>query len=1283
MSFFRSFLSGVLAVSALFAAAFVHAQTPIAPTTWTGSPASATGPSAFTTLPATTTPGAGTIAISQWDRGATTFNAAGGCYNSKDWQVGGSLAAAQAANRCIFFTVTNSATTELQVTRLFIRSQVSATGPQNVQVMYTIGTTNAAFGPTISTAHTASPENWDLAGNICIEPGQTATFRLYGWGGPGAAGTLRINDGTAITAGFATPVTATATSNSPICAGTDLYLTGTATGGIPGYTYSWAGPGGFSSAILSPTVTAAPASAAGVYTLTVTDALNCTTSSVPVTTTVTVNTAPAPITGTAIVCPLLTTTLTSTSTGGTWTSSNTGIATVDPSTGVVTGIAAGTATITYQLSSLCITTRTVTVDAPPAAITGGMAVCVGLTTTLNSTTGSGAWSSSDATIATVTAGGVATGIAPGTANITYTIPSGCIATATITVNSFPAAIAGTTTVCIGATTTLTNASGGGSWSSQDITIATVDALGVVTGMSAGTTNITYTLSGGCYVTTPVTVNPQPGTISGINAVCEAATTTLTTSSTTGTWTSGATGTATVGAATGIVTGVAAGTVDITYTLPSGCYRTHTMTVNPIPAAITGPSGVCLGTTATLNSATAGGEWHSANSTTASVDIATGVVTGNTTGTVRISYILASTTGCFITRIQTVHPLPATIAGADEVCPGLTTTLSSTPTTGTWTSSNTGRATVGAGTGIVTGVSAGTVVMTYTLPTGCIATKEMTVNPAPPAIITPIGDTTFCPGGSVVLTANTGTSLTHQWFVGASPIGGATGINYVASTTGSYRVRVSNSFGCPTFSVPISVLVNTITATISVPGGSTTACSVSPITLNASPTGVGFSYQWLHNGTPITGASGSTHAASITGDYSVIVTNITGCSDESGTIHINILPSPSDAVTLSGPATFCAGSSVMITATSGTGYVYQWYNGATPIPGATSISYTTSAPGSYYAQVTNSIGCTNTTVTTNVIVDPLPDVSISSTGPRVVCAGSNVTLTAAAGSYNYQWYKSGVAIPGATDAIYTTTVSGGFRVRVTNTITGCTAYTGADTLVTIVAAPVIVALTPTKFCWGGSALLSTSVSGAGSLLNYQWSFNGSPISGATSPTYNAGTPGNYRCTVTVPSSCTATTMDITVSQMPLPNPIVTFNGVKLFTGTHYVSYQWYKDLTPIPGATAYNTAHTGNGNYKVRVVDTNGCQSISDMYVVKGMPTTGVVGTSDTRARIYPNPAQGMLFIESDNRVSAILRSIDGRELIHMADAKSLDLSTLPNGMYILTLYDEDHVPVQIEKVVKQ
>lgn len=1264
-----------------------YAQIPIAPTTWTGSPASAAGPSGFTTLPATTVPGAAMVAISQWDRGAVVVNAAGGCYNSNSWQVGGTFAAAQAGNRCVFFTITNSAAVELRVTRLLIKSQVSATGPQQVQVTCQIGATTTLFGGTIATAHTATPEDWDILDNICIGPGQTATFRLYGWGATGTAGTLRINDNTAIAADYASPIVATATSSAPICAGTDLFLSGTVSGGVPGYTYSWAGPLSFSSAVLSPTVTAAPVGAAGVYTLTVTDAMNCSTSSLPVTTTVTVNTSPAPITGVAVVCPLLTTTLLSATTGGTWTTSNAAIATVGASTGVVTGVAPGVATITYQLSSSCFTTQTVTVSAPPDAITGSSSVCVGLTTVLTSAPVGGAWSSGSTGIATTGPGfGIVNGVSPGTAAITYTAPGGCIAVALVTVYALPAAITGIMSVCVDATTTLSNPSAGGVWSSTNTAVGAISATGVVTGIMAGTTTISYTIGSSCASTTVVTVNPLPDAIGGIPVVCTGQTQTLVNSTPGGTWSSSSVATATVGVLSGVVTGGVAGTAIITYRLAlTGCISTVVMTVNAIPAPITGPGAVCLGATATLSNVFPGGTWVSGNAAVASIGSSTGVVSGDAVGTATISYILTST-GCYITRVQTVNALPASISGPTNVCPGFTIALGSSPAGGTWTSSDPTIATVVGATGVVTGVNSGTATITYTLPTTCRITRGVTVDPAPPASITPMGDTTFCPGDFVVLSANTGVGLSYQWFEGVTAIPGATAATYIANSTGSYRVRVTNSFACPRFSAPMSILVDAVTATISVPGGITTGCATTPIILSATP-GAGLSFQWLSGGVAIPGATAGTYAAGVSGSYTVLVINATGCSDESGPASITIHPVPSAVVTASGPTTVCAGSTVVLNAETGVGYSYQWYSAAGAIPGATGSTLTVALTGSYYAAITNGYGCTTNTLPVAVTVAALPNVGITTAGSRVFCAGGGVTLIAASSPlYAYQWYRGGVAISGANGSSYFATVAGAYRVRITNTVAGCTDMTHADTNVVIISDPAVFPITKAKFCWGGSTLLATSVPAAAApLVQYQWYKAGLVIPGATTSTYSANIAADYSARITVPGSCIVTTTEIAVSSVPLPDPVITQVGALLKTHTFYTSYQWYKNLAPIAGATSHTISHSGAGSYKVVVTDTNGCQSVSLNKVINGVGVTTNIAGPDMAGEIliYPNPTTGMVYVANADGLKVSVIATDGRLLQQTGGEASVDLASFAAGVYFIRVTDEVGKVLKTEKVVKQ
>ena len=233
--------------------------------------------------------------------------------------------------------------------------------------------------------------------------------------------------------------------------------------------------------------------------------------------TVTVTAAPVAgtLSGTQNVCVALTTTFSSTQTGGTWSTSDGTIATIDPSTGVITGIASGTATMTYTVTGTggcpnATDTRTVTVTAAPVAgtLSGTQNVCVALTTTFSSTQTGGTWSTSDGTIATIDPStGVITGIAAGTATMTYTVSGtgGCpnaTDTRAVTVTAAPVAgtLSGTQNVCLGTTTTFSSTQSGGTWSSSNTAITTVNpTTGEITAVSGGNAIITYTVAGtgGC------------------------------------------------------------------------------------------------------------------------------------------------------------------------------------------------------------------------------------------------------------------------------------------------------------------------------------------------------------------------------------------------------------------------------------------------------------------------------------------------------------------------------------------------------------------------------------------------------------------------------------------------------------------------------------------------------------------------------------------------------------------------------------------------------------------
>lgn len=140
--------------------------------------------------------------------------------------------------------------------------------------------------------------------------------------------------------------------------------------------------------------------------------------------------------------------------------------------------------------------------------------------------------------------------------------------------------------------------------------------------------------------------------------------------------------------------------------------------------ITGPAGVCVGSHITLSDATPGGTWSSSNAD-AFID-PTGLVTGVSGGVDTITYTVG---GSYVTLAITVNPLPAPISGDSVYCLGSTGVMTDITPGGVW-SGDPAYVTIGSSTGLVTGISPGITLITYTLPTGCSVLKLVTVTPSP-------------------------------------------------------------------------------------------------------------------------------------------------------------------------------------------------------------------------------------------------------------------------------------------------------------------------------------------------------------------------------------------------------------------------------------------------------------------------------------------------------------------------------------------------------------------------
>jgi uncharacterized repeat protein (TIGR02543 family) len=159
------------------------------------------------------------------------------------------------------------------------------------------------------------------------------------------------------------------------------------------------------------------------------------------------------------------------------------------------------------------------------------------------------------------------------------------------------------------------------------------------------------------------------------------------------------------------------------------------------------------------------------------------------------------------------------------------------------------------------------------------------------------------------------------------------------------------------------------------------------------------------------------------------------------------------------------------------------------------------------------------------------------------------------------------------------------------------------------------------------------------VTFQWYKDGEPIPGATDSTFTPDSAGEYTVTVIAEGHAPKTSDPITVTAPPLPGTIeFDFDisgeitaGTELsvtYTGDEDVTFQWYKDGEPIPGATDYNFMPDEAGVYTVTITAEGHAPKTSDPITVTGPPAPVVTfdknNTDAGSTEAYPHykAAQG-------------------------------------------------------------
>ncbi len=755
-------------------------------------------------------------------------------------------------------------------------------------------------------------------------------------------------------------------------------------------------------------------------------------------------------------------------------------------------------------------------------------------------------------------------------------------------------ITGPLVTCVNSSSQLisSNSGNGNSWSASPTGIVTINNNGLVTGVSAGTTTITFTDSNGCTASKVFVVKPLPlAMITGTATVCQNSNTQITFNGTNGT-----------------------SPYTFTYTINNGPNLTIS-TTNGNSVVLTVPTSVAGIFTYNLVTVQDSSQGSCINSQTSTV-----TVTVNEQPTIVVQPIATQS----ICLGGTIAPISVTYIGG-------TGTVSYQWYSNTINSTTGGIAISGANAAsyaptVFTSIGTFYYYAVVTLSgSGCnsVSSNSTAIIVQPDPIITsqPLASQTQCQNSNpipltVISTGGLGI-FSYQWYsnsinssIGGTLISGATTTTYLPSTntigTNYYYCVISQTgLGCSVVSETAIVTINLAPIFILQPVSSTICLGGTPTLLSFSySNGVGTpSYQWFSNttnantgGIPILGATNPNYTPinSTTGVLyyycEIYFPSFVACStivSNQASVTINEL-----AIITLQPATIqtlCVGSTILsplninLSGTTGNA-TYQWYFntinatiGGTLIPGATNSDYLPpvySIPGNYFyfAIVTfNVSGCGPiTSEVAQIVIVADPNFTLQPLSSQTICQNSNlpplfVSVSGGIGvSYSYQWYSNvvnntstGTILVGETSSSYTPLTA----------LIGTTYYycivsqsIGLGCSVTSSTASITINLNPTQvtqpmsntICIGQTPIpLSVSfINGVGT-PQYQWYSNtvnstiGSVlISQATNSTYipSSTTFGTtyYYCIITFPSggclNLTSNLAEINVNGSTLIAPI---------------------------------------------------------------------------------------------------------------------------------------------------
>ncbi len=447
--------------------------------------------------------------------------------------------------------------------------------------------------------------------------------------------------------------------------------------------------------------------------------------------------------------------------------------------------------------------------------------------------------------------------------------------------------------------------------------------------------------------------------------------------------------------------------------------------------------------------------------------------------------------------------------------------------------------------------------------------------------------------------------------------------------GDYSVSVTDASGC--FATQSFTLSEPTALTVAVDDLQNVDCTnpgAGSISVSAGGGAGGYAYSWN------TGDTLATLTGVTPGDYTVVVTDATGCTAElTASIADN---SESPSAVIDAPDTLDCNSPVITlsgqASTGGPNASFAWQTDDGNLTGADDeAEATVDAPGTYQLIVTNGDnGCTDTTEVV-VLQDTLAPIALLAPADTLTCDLTSVTLDAtgssSGASFTLEWSTNNGNFTDGEDGLSPAVdAPGQYLLTITDNQNGCSGEATVEVAENTTAP--LIALQPADVltCDQPAVALDASASSTGPAYQYSWSTADGAITGATDTLVTtADQPGTYLLAITDTTNGCFSTDSLEVSQntdsplaeagpdfeLDCETSDATLDGSGSSTGAIF-TYEWTTtDGNIQSGSESLNPVVTQPAGYFLTVTDTeNGCTAIDSVLISENSNAPTAVAAVD-------------------------------------------------------------------------